>query len=142
MIISFGGDCEIDVERREPRVRSTTDSYRTAGIRLLVNLVQNRDRVVSKDDLIAAYSRSIGRDYHEATRLARQAIRQRSDFVGAHRVLTLLPQCPVRSVLANLLCRRCGVRSPIFLLAGWRTICPSNTTPSVRLCGSIPLRRV
>jgi hypothetical protein len=37
---------------------------------------------------IAAYSRFIGRDYHEAIRLAREAIRQRSDFVGAHRVLT------------------------------------------------------
>ena len=30
----------------------------------------------------------MGRNYEEAMRLAREAIRQRSDFVGAHRVLT------------------------------------------------------
>ncbi len=37
---------------------------------------------------IAAYAHFIGRDYDEAMRLSRQAIRQRGDFVGAHRVLT------------------------------------------------------
>jgi TolB-like protein/Tfp pilus assembly protein PilF len=37
---------------------------------------------------IAAYAAFVGRNYHEATRLAREAIRQRGDYVGAHRVLT------------------------------------------------------
>jgi TolB-like protein/cytochrome c-type biogenesis protein CcmH/NrfG len=37
---------------------------------------------------IAAYAEFVGRNYEEAMRLAREAIRQRSDFVGAHRVLT------------------------------------------------------
>ena len=37
---------------------------------------------------IAAYAQFIGRNYNEAMRLAREAIRQRGDFVGAHRVLT------------------------------------------------------
>ena len=37
---------------------------------------------------IAAYAHFIGRDYDEAMRFSRQAIRQRSDFVGAHRVMT------------------------------------------------------
>ena len=37
---------------------------------------------------IAAYAQFLGRNYDEATRLAREAIRQRADFVGAHRVLT------------------------------------------------------
>jgi TolB-like protein len=37
---------------------------------------------------IAAYAQFVGRDYDEAMRLSREAIRQRSDFVGAHRVLT------------------------------------------------------
>jgi TolB-like protein len=37
---------------------------------------------------IAAYAQFIGRSYDEAMRLAREAIRQRFDFVGAHRVLT------------------------------------------------------
>jgi tetratricopeptide (TPR) repeat protein len=37
---------------------------------------------------IAAYAQFIGRNYHEAIRFAHEALRQRSDFVGAHRVLT------------------------------------------------------
>ena len=37
---------------------------------------------------IAGYAQFIGRNYDEAMRLAREAIRQRVDFVGAHRVLT------------------------------------------------------
>ena len=37
---------------------------------------------------IAAYTQYVGRNYEEAMRLARDAIRQRSDFVGPHRVLT------------------------------------------------------
>jgi TolB-like protein len=37
---------------------------------------------------IAAYAQFIGGNYDEAMRLSREAIRQRSDFVGAHRVLT------------------------------------------------------
>jgi TolB-like protein/cytochrome c-type biogenesis protein CcmH/NrfG len=37
---------------------------------------------------IAAYARFLGGDYDEAMRLSREALRLRSDFVGAHRVLT------------------------------------------------------
>jgi tetratricopeptide (TPR) repeat protein len=37
---------------------------------------------------IAAYAQFVGHNYDEAMRLAREAIRQRADFVGAHRVLT------------------------------------------------------
>jgi TolB-like protein len=37
---------------------------------------------------ILAYARFLGGDYHGAIGLAREAIRQRGDFVGAHRVLT------------------------------------------------------
>jgi tetratricopeptide (TPR) repeat protein len=36
---------------------------------------------------IAAYAQFVGRNYDEAMRLSRESIRQRSDFVGAHRVL-------------------------------------------------------
>ena len=36
---------------------------------------------------IAAYAQFLGRNYDEAMRLANDAIRQRGDFVGAHRVL-------------------------------------------------------
>ena len=37
---------------------------------------------------VAAYAQFVGRNYEEATKLAREGIRQRNDFVGAHRVLT------------------------------------------------------
>jgi TolB-like protein len=37
---------------------------------------------------IAAYAQFVGRNYDEAIRLAREGIRHRGDFVGAHRVLT------------------------------------------------------
>jgi TolB-like protein len=37
---------------------------------------------------IAAYAQFIGHKYDEAIRLARESLRQRSDFVGGHRVLT------------------------------------------------------
>jgi TolB-like protein len=37
---------------------------------------------------IAAYAQYLGRNYDEAIRLSREALRQRGDFVGAHRVLT------------------------------------------------------
>jgi TolB-like protein/Tfp pilus assembly protein PilF len=37
---------------------------------------------------IASYAQFLGRNYAEAMRLARESIRQRNDFVGAHRVLT------------------------------------------------------
>ena len=37
---------------------------------------------------VAAYCQYVGGNYEEAIRLSREALRQRSDFVGAHRVLT------------------------------------------------------
>jgi TolB-like protein len=37
---------------------------------------------------VAAYCQYVGHNYEEAIRLAREALRHRSDFAGAHRVLT------------------------------------------------------
>ncbi|HME26438.1 MAG TPA: winged helix-turn-helix domain-containing protein [Acetobacteraceae bacterium] len=37
---------------------------------------------------VAAYAEFVGRNYNEAIRLAREAVRERFDLVGAHRVLT------------------------------------------------------
>src|SRR6476660_2679951 len=53
MTLSFG-DYEIDVERRELRRAETPVHVEPQVFDLLVYLVQNRDRVVSKDDLIAS----------------------------------------------------------------------------------------
>ncbi len=47
-----------------------------------------RDPFVAVYAGIAAYAQFIGRNYSEAVDLARQAVRQRSDFVGGLRVLT------------------------------------------------------
>src|SRR5580704_15600627 len=53
MTFSFG-DYEIDVERRELRRATAPVHVEPQVFDLLVYLVQNRDRVVSKDDLIAS----------------------------------------------------------------------------------------
>jgi len=37
---------------------------------------------------VAAYAQFVGGNYQEAIRMSREALRQRGDFVGAHRVLT------------------------------------------------------
>ena len=47
-----------------------------------------RDPLLTIYQGVAAYAQFVGRNYDEAMRLARQGIRQRADFVGAHRVLT------------------------------------------------------
>jgi TolB-like protein len=46
-----------------------------------------RDPFAAVYNGVAAYAQFIGRNYDEAMRLARDGIRQRGDFVGAHRVL-------------------------------------------------------
>jgi TolB-like protein len=47
-----------------------------------------RDPLAGVYDGIAAYASYVDRNYAEAIRLARDGIRRRGDFVGAHRVLT------------------------------------------------------
>jgi TolB-like protein len=47
-----------------------------------------RDPFAAIYDGVAAYCQFLGRNYAEAIRFAREGLRQRSDFVGAHRVLT------------------------------------------------------
>jgi TolB-like protein/cytochrome c-type biogenesis protein CcmH/NrfG len=53
MILGFG-DCEIDIERRELRRANTPVHVEPQVFDVINYLVQNRDRVVSKDDLIAS----------------------------------------------------------------------------------------
>ena len=47
-----------------------------------------RDPFAAIYSAVAAYAEFVGRNYDEAIRLAREAIRQRNDFAGAYRVLT------------------------------------------------------
>jgi TolB-like protein/Flp pilus assembly protein TadD len=50
---------------------------------------------------IAAYAQFLGGNYEEAIRLSRESIRQRSDFVGAHRVLTAAAGMAGQSEIAH-----------------------------------------
>jgi TolB-like protein/cytochrome c-type biogenesis protein CcmH/NrfG len=50
---------------------------------------------------IAAYAQFLGGNYDEAIRLAHESLRQRSDFVGAHRVLTSAAGMAGRTALAG-----------------------------------------
>jgi TolB-like protein/cytochrome c-type biogenesis protein CcmH/NrfG len=50
---------------------------------------------------IAAYAEFVGRNYEEAIKLARDSLRQRRDFVGAHRVLTAAAGMTGDQVLAR-----------------------------------------
>src|ERR1700743_2599744 len=64
MILSFD-DYEIDVERRELKCAKTSVHVEPQVFDLLVYLVQNRDRVVSKEDLIASVW--VGRGISDST---------------------------------------------------------------------------
>ena len=48
---------------------------------------ESRDPLTAIHLGVAGYAHFVGNNYDEAMRLARQSIRQRADFVGAHRVL-------------------------------------------------------
>jgi TolB-like protein len=54
---------------------------------------------------IAAYAQFIGRNYDEAMRLSREGLRQRGDFVGAHRVLTAAAGMSGQAEVAKLALR-------------------------------------
>jgi hypothetical protein len=53
IILSFG-DCDIDVERRELRRANTAMNVEPQVFDLLVYLVRNGDRVLSKDEIFAS----------------------------------------------------------------------------------------
>jgi TolB-like protein len=68
--------------------------------------VQRAQRLSPRDPLaavycgIASYAHYAGRNYDEAMRLSREGIRQRGDFVGAHRVLVAAAGMAGQSELA------------------------------------------
>ena len=73
---------------------------------------------------ILAYARFLGRDYDEAMRLAREALRQRSDFVGAHRVLTAAAGMAGSADIANAALEACRRAQPNISLAWIATQMP------------------
>jgi len=68
-----------------------------------------RDPLLAVYHGIAAYAQFVGHNYDEAMRLARQALRERADFVGAHRVLTaaagMAGQTEIAAAALRELCR-------------------------------------
>src|SRR6202521_2246353 len=102
MTLSFG-DYVIDVERRELRRTKTPVHVEPQVFDLLVYLVQNRDRVVSKEDLIASVwggrivsdstltsrinaARNAVGDSGEDKKLIRTIARKGFRFIGAVRI--------------------------------------------------------
>ncbi len=79
---------------------------------------------------VAAYAQFLGGNYDEATRLARQGIRQRADFVGAHRSSPQGLVWRVRPKSPRPRCRNFGALSPIFRLPGSPRKCRSSSPPS------------
>ena len=66
---------------------------------------------------IASYAQFVGRNYDEAIRLSREGIRQRGDFVGAHRVLTAASSMAGRHDVAHAALRELRRVQPNISLA-------------------------
>jgi tetratricopeptide (TPR) repeat protein len=77
---------------------------------------------------IAAYAQFVGRNYDEAMRLSREGIRQRSDFVGAHRVLTAAAGMVGQAEVATAALQELRRAQPIFRCPGSQTKCLSSRT--------------
>jgi len=69
---------------------------------------------------IAAYAQFIGRHYDKAMQLSREAIRQRSDFVGGHRVLTAAAGMAGQADIAKVALQELRRAQPNISL-GWLT---------------------
>jgi len=67
---------------------------------------------------VAAYCQYVGKNYDEAIRLCREALRQRSDFVGAHRVLTAAAAMGGRNDVAKIALQDLRAAQPNISL-GW-----------------------
>ena len=90
-----------------------------------------RDPLSALYNGIAAYAQFVGRNYDEAMRLARAAIRLRGDYVGGHRCSAPRPPWPDRPKLPPPHCRRCDALSPTSPSRGSPVACRSSAMPTV-----------
>jgi TolB-like protein/Tfp pilus assembly protein PilF len=97
-LLALFGDCALDTERRELRRAGDLVPLEPQVFDLLVHLVQNRDRVVSKDDLIATVWR--GRIVSESTLTSRiNAVRKAVGDSGEQQsLIRTIPRKGVRFV--------------------------------------------
>ena len=77
---------------------------------------------------VAAYAQFVGHNYSEAIRLSREGLRQRSDFVGAHRVLTAAAAMAGMDALAKDALQELRRARRTSRWPGWRTRCRSSAT--------------
>ena len=93
-------------------------------------------RLSPRDHFLALYYGSaclaqyVGRNYEEAMRLARISIRLRSDYAGAHRVLTAAAGMSGDPEAAPPRSRSFAARSPISRWPGSKAMCRSSTRPT------------
>jgi tetratricopeptide (TPR) repeat protein len=73
---------------------------------------------------IAAYAQFCGRNYEEAIRLSKEALRRRGDFVGAHRVLAAAAGMAGLNEIANAAVKELRVAQPNISLAWIETEMP------------------
>jgi TolB-like protein/cytochrome c-type biogenesis protein CcmH/NrfG len=78
---------------------------------------------------IAAYARFLGADYEEAIRLAQESLRQRSDFVGAHRVLTAAAAMAGHDKIASVALKELRRAQPNVSLAWITEFMPIRLAP-------------
>ena len=78
---------------------------------------------------IAAYAQFLGRNYDKAIQLARDAIRQRADFVGAHRVLVAAAGMAGEADVAKSALAELRRAQPNVSLAGLRDLLPIKHDP-------------
>jgi DNA-binding winged helix-turn-helix (wHTH) protein/pimeloyl-ACP methyl ester carboxylesterase len=95
MIYSFG-NCEVDVDRRELRKGGTAVHVEPQVFDLLVHLVQNPGRVLTKDKLIGAVWN--GRIISDATLTSRISAARRAidDGAAQQRTIRTIPRCGYR----------------------------------------------
>jgi TolB-like protein/Tfp pilus assembly protein PilF len=97
MILSFG-DCTIDIERRELRRADAPVHVEPQVLDLLIYLAENRDRVVSKDNIFASvWNGRIVSDSTLTSRInaARKAV---GDSGGEQRLIRTVPRKGIRFV--------------------------------------------
>lgn len=81
---------------------------------------------------VAAYAEFVGRNYNEAMRLAREAIRQRADFVSAYRLLAAAAAMAGDNDLAKAMIEEVRRVQPDITLAWMARQMPVNETQRER----------
>ena len=91
---------------------------------------------------VAAYAQFVGRNYHEAMSLAREAIRQREDFVGAHRVLAAAAGMAGLNDIATVELQECSGAAQYFPQLARGQHADQAGVRSRALFGRLPSRRL